>query len=62
MSKRCENCGCILNGSICSNCHEELFILTYQAEDITEPVSKEFAEKAEEQKQEIKRKKEIGKP
>lgn len=54
MSK-CENCGCILEDGICSNCHEELFILTYQSDDIIEPVSDEFIRKAEEQKEEIRR-------
>lgn len=56
MIKRCKDCGCILEGGICSNCHEELFILTYQSEDIITPPSREFIEKAEEQKKEIAKK------
>jgi len=46
----CEDCGGRTSGGICSNCQEELYILEYQDDDITEPVSDEFAEKATEQK------------
>ncbi len=53
-SKYCENCGTILECGICSNCQEELFILAFQGEDIQEPLSNEFYEKAEEQKEEVK--------
>lgn len=49
----CENCGTRLNGGICSNCHEEAYILEYQSEYITEPVSDEFAKKAQMQQTEI---------
>jgi len=54
MSRYCEDCGCKMWGNICSNCQEELAILTYQAEDIVGGVSPEFAQKAEEQKEYIK--------
>jgi hypothetical protein len=46
---RCEDCGCSTNGGICSNCQEELYIATYQADCIEGPLSKEFTEKIEEQ-------------
>ena len=56
--KYCENCGCILEKSgICSNCHEELFIATYQAEDIEYPLSEEFQEKMAKQNKEIEERK-----
>jgi len=48
MSK-CPECGCCREGGICSNCQEELYILTYQY-DYVESISDDFAEKAEEQK------------
>ena len=51
---RCSDCGCILEGGICSNCQEELFIITYQNEDISGPLSKEFQDKVIEQKQFLK--------
>lgn len=50
----CPDCGSRTNGGICSNCQEELYILTYQAEDIDQPVSDEFAEKAREQQEQVK--------
>jgi len=49
MSDYCPDCGCRRSGGICSNCQEELYILTYQAEYITEPLSEEFINKAEDQ-------------
>ena len=52
MSK-CLDCGCSMEVGICSNCHEELYIQTFQVEHI-DSVSSEFAEKANEQKSEIK--------
>jgi hypothetical protein len=51
---KCENCGTILEGGICSNCQEELFIVTYQSEFIDKPLSKEFLDKVEEQEDELK--------
>lgn len=49
----CTDCGSAMNGGICSNCQEELYILTYQAEDIDQPASDDFAAKAKEQKEKI---------
>ena len=54
MGKSCENCGCRLNSGICSNCHEETYIATFQADCIEGPLSKEFTDKMKEQKREIK--------
>lgn len=53
MSKRCEDCGTRLWGNICSNCQEELAIVTYQSDGIEEPLSNTFVEKVEEQKKKI---------
>ena len=52
----CPDCGSRMNGGICSNCHEELYILTYQADDIDQPVSDEFAAKAMKQQEELRKK------
>ncbi|MDD4804160.1 MAG: hypothetical protein PHN69_03215 [Candidatus Pacebacteria bacterium] len=46
----CEDCGCKLNNGICSNCQEELYIIENQSEYI-ESLSKEFINKAKEQKE-----------
>jgi hypothetical protein len=51
---RCLDCGCYLEGGICSNCHEALFIQTYQSEYMVEPVSREFAAEASQQAKTIK--------
>lgn len=50
----CEDCGTglELNGT-CPNCHEELFIATWQAEDLDYPLSDEFTRKVEDQSQAI---------
>ena len=48
--KTCEDCGCRLENGICSNCQEELFIVENQSEFITQPLSAEFLQKAQEQK------------
>jgi len=62
MSRRCPDCGCRLEGGICSNCQEELFIITYQGEDMVEgSPSKEFTEKAQEQQEYIRRRDSEGK-
>ncbi len=45
----CNDCGCKMSGGICSNCHEELYILEYQGDYIDSPLSDEFMEKAQEQ-------------
>ena len=50
MSDYCPDCGLPRNNGICSNCQEELYILTYQAEFIESPYpSEEFTKKAAEQ-------------
>ncbi len=49
MSRRCEDCGCILESGICSNCHEETFIDTFQSEYITELHNEEWQNKVKEQ-------------
>lgn len=50
---RCADCGCRLSCSgVCSNCHEELYILEEQSEFV-EQISPEFKAKAEEQKRTI---------
>ena len=54
---KCPDCGCTLQGGICSNCQEELFILDYQSDCIDFPVSDEFAQKAKEQRTYLKRNK-----
>lgn len=51
MAEHCENCGVRMYRGICSNCHEELYILTFQDEDIV--FSQEFIDKAGEQQREI---------
>jgi len=46
----CEDCGTRLElNATCPNCHEELFIATWQATDLDYPISREFAQKIEEQ-------------
>ena len=55
----CPDCGCRTERGICSNCQEELYIIENQSEFIEEPVSDEFAKKAEEQKEYLKQRKEI---
>lgn len=54
---RCEDCGslCELNG-MCPNCHEELFIATWQASDLDYPLSEEFSRTVEEQSAVVKQK------
>ena len=55
----CSDCGSRTSGGICSNCQEELYIVTNQSEDITEPLSNEFTDKAKEQKEYLKQQKRI---
>jgi hypothetical protein len=54
MSKRCEDCGCILEKGVCSNCQEELFIVENQSEFIDRPLSEEFLNKVNEQEELVK--------
>lgn len=50
----CLDCGKRMEGGICPNCHEELYILTYQSEDFAmSEVNKEFMAKAQMQQAEI---------
>lgn len=57
MSRKCWDCGTTLEGGICSNCHEELFIQTYQ--ESVMPMSSEFARAASNQASDIKRRDKI---
>lgn len=52
----CKNCGSNMSSGICSNCSEELYILTFQTDDLPEQLSPEFMQKAEEQRKKIHRK------
>ena len=54
MAKKCDDCGMRLelNGT-CPNCHEELFIATWQAEYLDYPLSEEFSRKVAEQSEKI---------
>lgn len=54
----CEDCGCRVYGGICSNCQEELYIVENQYDAIDAPLSREFMDKVEEQKCELKTRKE----
>ena len=58
MSK-CLDCGCGMDGGICSNCHEALYIQTFQSDSMVEPVSNEFASEIEEDKVKIKQRNKI---
>jgi hypothetical protein len=51
---KCEDCGTKLNSGVCSNCHEELYIIENQSEYITAPLSQPFLDKADEQKKQVK--------
>ena len=44
----CEDCGTRLNAGVCSNCHEELYIMSFQADYIDE-LSEDFFLKAKDQ-------------
>jgi hypothetical protein len=49
--KTCEDCGCRLReGGLCTNCHEELYIYEYQADDYEGSFSDEFMAKVQEQR------------
>lgn len=49
MSSYCPDCGCRTSSGICSNCQEELHILTFQNEHIDQ-LSQKFMDKATKQK------------
>lgn len=55
----CNDCGCRMSDGICSNCHEELYILEYQGDYIDFDLSEDFLEKAENQLKEVEQKKEF---
>ena len=55
----CEDCGCRTSSGVCSNCQEELYIMSEQSEFIEGPLSQEFVDKANEQKELLKSRKEI---
>ena len=46
----CKDCGCKVYGGICSNCHEELYIIENQSEYIDTPLSNDFLKKAKKQR------------
>lgn len=50
MSNYCEDCGCRTSSGVCSNCQEELYIMNEQYHEDPFPLSKEFQQKAEDQK------------
>jgi hypothetical protein len=49
--KTCENCGTKLDGGICPNCSEELYIFINQNEYLPEHVSDEFMDKVKDQQE-----------
>ena len=49
MSGYCTDCGCRTSNGICSNCQEEFYIETFQAEYMNKPFSDSFQQKAREQ-------------
>lgn len=53
--RACENCGCRVYNGVCTNCHEETYILETQSEDMTYPISDEFMQKVAEQRPEVER-------
>lgn len=59
----CEDCGTKLelNGT-CPNCHEELFIATWQADDLPYPLSEEFKHAVEEQTEIVRQNRESTNP
>jgi len=58
--KYCENCGCKMYNGRCTNCHEELYILDqyYELGWELPHGDSDFMKKVEEQRKEIKSKKE----
>lgn len=54
---RCTDCGTLLSGNICPNCHEELFIFENQYEYLPNKLSDDFSNKIKEQREKIKRSK-----
>jgi len=58
MSDYCPDCGTKRYGGICSNCQEEHYIMENQYQEDPYPISKDFLDKAQEQKEYLKRQKE----
>lgn len=50
----CSDCGCKIYDGICSNCHEELYIITNQGEYIDFELSEDFKERARESSAKLK--------
>lgn len=50
----CEDCGTKFSDGMCPNCHEELFIATFQTQDFDEPWSDEFRDLVESQSEAVK--------
>jgi hypothetical protein len=54
MSSYCPDCGSrAMNNDVCSNCHEELYILENQSDVIDEPMPEWFLERAAKQQREV---------
>ena len=50
----CPDCGCRTSGGVCSNCQEELYIFTFQYDEV-KSVSDEFAERARKQREDLRK-------
>jgi len=46
---KCTKCGSETRGGICTYCEEELYIYTYQYDDMKKPITDEFMQKVDEQ-------------
>ena len=53
MLSYCLDCGCKMSSGICSNCHEELYIIENQSEFITHPLSDEFTDNVAIQRKQV---------
>jgi hypothetical protein len=58
MSK-CLDCGCNMDAGICPNCHEALYIQTYQSDSMVQPVSPEFIAEVNQESQAVKQRNKI---
>ena len=61
MGNYCPDCGERTSNGICSNCHEELYIETYQSEFIDFPLSQDFRDKSREQAEVVVRRRQRNK-
>lgn len=57
--KYCEDCGTRFSCNACPNCYEELYINDYQMPEHPIPVSKEWRDKVEQQREEVDNRKEF---